>query len=244
MVGESWRNRKSVKTVASMGWSVMAQRAMATRRARRGKVSGRPPGPARSALFHWATASRRGEPSIRATAHHTRSSDSWPAGVRNRSWNATPSVATVAAASCGTASDHPRQHPSNLGLVRGSGEADVLGKLDRRHPRGPLQDAERGAGAQLADQPGDAAPLDSELGPLLPVTASDESQNVVPTDPGALGAKERSWRPAGCAPSLRSDGSWSSARRAQPSTSPGTRPLPRSNRTSGASSARVWRSGG
>src|ERR1035438_3431133 len=79
MVGEIWRNSTSVKRVASMGWLVTAQTAMATSRAWMGNVSGRPP--ARSSSFQGPIVNRSFEPSMIEMACHTRSSSRLPTGT-------------------------------------------------------------------------------------------------------------------------------------------------------------------
>jgi hypothetical protein len=74
MVGEIWRKSTLVKEVANMGWSVMAQRTIATMSARVGKAAGRPPGPLVSNLFQTEISSSMGESSTMDIALHTMSS--------------------------------------------------------------------------------------------------------------------------------------------------------------------------
>src|SRR5664280_1765450 len=73
-VGEILRKRTSVIAVANTGWSVPGHRSIATSSARRGKVSGRPPGPRRSSVLHSSIFSTRPDESTMATASRTTAS--------------------------------------------------------------------------------------------------------------------------------------------------------------------------
>ena len=111
MAGLIWWNMMSAKVEASMGWWEMAARSMATRRARSGNVSRRPPGPLAASNFQARIRSTIGELSTTPVTFCT------TASAKGRVPGASATISAPSPTSPGTSTAIVIGHPSHEGAA-------------------------------------------------------------------------------------------------------------------------------